>query len=336
MILWGDLAARARGLATRLPAPEELQRLARSPDRDALERDLTATLGLGETTHPRTPERAVREAITGRIDILRSWAGPDRREALGVVFEDEDRRSVRRLLRGAAQGAPPEARIAGLVPTPGLPSPALEALARERSVERVAERLAERGDPYGPPLVRRIEAGPFDLFSLEVETTRAFSERALKSAGDRRLEAHVRETIDLFNAWSALLSGSFTADIDADAAFVDGGAAIDRDAFTEAARIDDVEKSRVAIARAFGAASSPVGRPFADLALDASRLETAVLAARIEALRAARLRDPISPAPLLEYAMRLRALAVDLRRIVWGIALGAPDSVVAAEWVSDR
>lgn len=336
MITWGDLDARARGLGTHLPSREDLRRLAASPSREALERSLGATLELRETTPPRTPERAVRDAVAERIELLRMWAGPDRAGSLRVIFEDEDRRSVRSLIRGAAQGAPPEARLAGLVPTPSLPPRALEALARERSVERLAEALTKAGHPYGPPLVERIEAGPFDLFSLEVETTRVFSKRALESAGDRRLEAHVRETIDLFNAWSALLSGSFTADIETDAAFVDGGVAIDRDAFTEAARIDDVEKSRVAIARAFAATGSPVGRPFADLALDASRLETAVLAARIEALRAARLRDPLSPAPLLDYVLRLRALAIDLRRVVWGIALGAPESIVAAEWVTDR
>ena len=337
MILWGDLDARARGLETRLPTREGLARLAASADRAELDRALHEILGLRETTPPRTPERAVRDAMAERIDLLRTWAGPDREGALRVVFEDEDRRSVRRLLRGAAQGAPAEARLAGLVPTPTLPAATLEALARERSPERVAEGLSERDHPYGPPLVERIEAGPFDLFSLEVGILRTFAERALESAAaDARLEAHVRETIDLANAWAGLLSGSFTADIDADSVFVDGGVAIDRATYGEAARIDDVERSREAIARAFRSAGSSLWRPFADRVLDPSRLEPAVLAARIDALHDLALRDPLSPAPLLKYVLRLRALALDLRRIVWGIALGAPASIVGAEWVTDR
>lgn len=336
MITWGDLDARARGLATRLPTADDLERLADTPDEDAFGRSLATLLGARDAVPRPAPERTIADALAARVDLLRMWAGPGRGRALRIVFEDEDRRSVRILLRGAAQGAPHETRLAGLVPTPALPADALEALARERSVERVAGRLAEDGNPYGPPLVARIEAGPFDLFTLEVETTRAFARRALERPGDPAIEAHAREAVDLENAWAAILSGSFAADVDADTVFVEGGRAIDRGRFLEAARIDEVEKSREAVARAFRAAGSPLWRPFADLAIDPTRLEGAVLVERIEARRAAALRDPLSPAPLLAYLLRLRALAVDLRRIVQGRALGAPASVVAAEWASVR
>lgn len=336
MTEWGDLDARARGLATRLLTRETLERLTASPHRAALRSSLAAALELREGVPERSPERLILDDLARRIALLRHWAGADRAGTLRVIFEDEDRRSVRALLRGADQGAPPDARITGLIPTPSLPGTALEALARERSVERVAGRLAETGCPYGPPLVERIATGPFDLFALEVETLRTFSSRALEDARDGVVEAHVRETIDVFNAWSALLSGSFTAEIDADAVFVDGGRGIDREAFAGAARIDDVDRSREAVARAFRTIGSPLWRPFADLALDPTRLEAAVLAARIEALREARLRDPLSAAPLLEYVLRLRAQAADLRRIVWGVALGAPASVVAAGWMDRR
>lgn len=336
MIEWGDLDARARGLATRLPAADDLERLARAPDLDALEEALATLLEAKDATPRPPPERTILDALAARVALLRRWAGPDREIALRGVFDDEDRRSVRILLRGAAQGAPPEARLAGLVPTPALPVERLEGLARERSVERVAGRLAALDHPWGGPLVERIEAGPFDLLTLEVEATRVYARRALERPRDRAIEAHARETIDLDNAWSALLSGSFTAEVDADSVFVEGGLAIDRARFLGAARIDGVEASRETIAAAFRAVGSPLAGPFADLAIDASRLEGEVLAARIEARRAEALRDPLSAAPLLRYLLRLRALATDLRRVVWGRALGAPPSIVTAEWASVR
>lgn len=331
MTEWGDLDARARGLATRLPSPAALDRLAEARGPDEPARSIRALLGVPGADGAGDPERAIRAAVAARTSLLRRWAGPRRERALRVVFEDEDRRSARALLRGAAQGAPAERRLAGLVPTPALPPAALEALARERAVEIVVAGLLERGHPFGPPLAARIAAGPFDLLALEVETARAFARRALEAAGDAVLDAHVREGVDLENAWSALLSGSLGGDLEPGAVFVDGGRAIDRATYAAAARIEAVDGGREVLARAFRRAGSALADPFADPTLDASRLPAAVLAARIRALHGRARTDPLSPAPLLEYALRLRALAIDLRRASWGRAMGAPASVVAAE-----
>ena len=51
---------------------------------------------------------------------------------------------------------------------------------------------------------------------------------------------------------------------------------------------------------------------------------------RIAAMHAAERRDPAGPASVLEFGLRLRAEAVDLRRLIWGVALGAPGSVAGA------
>jgi len=58
-------------------------------------------------------------------------------------------------------------------------------------------------------------------------------------------------------------------------------------------------------------------------------LERAVLAALILDLRDSARMAPLSPAPLIGYALRLRAEALDVRWLVWGISLGAPAHALA-------
>jgi hypothetical protein len=45
-------------------------------------------------------------------------------------------------------------------------------------------------------------------------------------------------------------------------------------------------------------------------------------------------RDPLGSAPLLAFALALRAQTVDLQRVIWGVALGAPAALVARELVT--
>jgi vacuolar-type H+-ATPase subunit C/Vma6 len=57
-------------------------------------------------------------------------------------------------------------------------------------------------------------------------------------------------------------------------------------------------------------------------------LERAVLAALITAMRDGARTAPLSVAPLLGYALRLRAEALDVRWLIWGISLGAPGATL--------
>jgi hypothetical protein len=79
-------------------------------------------------------DRAAGRIAAARLELLGRWLG-NRRGALAVIYEDEDRRSIRRLLRGAAEGASREARLRGLTPTQGLP---------ERVMIRLASAFSDR------------------------------------------------------------------------------------------------------------------------------------------------------------------------------------------------
>ena len=63
-------------------------------------------------------------------------------------------------------------------------------------------------------------------------------------------------------------------------------------------------------------------------------LDEAILTARVAAQRAAARRAPLGPAPVLWYALELRAETVALSRIIWGLALGAPPEALAPAGVS--
>jgi hypothetical protein len=39
-------------------------------------------------------------------------------------------------------------------------------------------------------------------------------------------------------------------------------------------------------------------------------------------------REPLGPAPVLRYALMLRAQTLDLRRIIWGLSLGVPGALL--------
>jgi vacuolar-type H+-ATPase subunit C/Vma6 len=325
---WEDLATRARGLATHLLGRAELDALARSPGLDALADALRAR-GFLPADGPATPEAlelAVRRMAGARLQILAAW-GRARNALLAVVFEDEDRRSLRALLRGAVQGAAPEDRLAGLVPTPALPERALAELAGQPTTGAIAALLTAWGSAYGPVLLPDAAATHPDLLALEYLLNRTFAARALRgarAARSRTLVEFVRETIDLENACTVLVLAGTELDAPPQRAFVEGGRRLALAAFRDAVAARDVGEAARRLAEAFG--SAPFAAVFARAASDPAAIEDALLRQRIAAQSAAARRDPAGPASVLSFVLRLRAEVLDLRRVIWGTMLGAPVS----------
>ena len=315
---WDDVNARAQGLSTRLLGRQGLEALSTAAGLDELARRLDRA-GFGAVQLPATAERielAVRHTAAERLRILARWCA-GRAEVLAVLFEDEDRRSLRALLRGAAAGAAPEARLSGLVPTPALPARALEELARIADVAQLAATLQAWGNPYAAALEHAKASPRPDLLHLETALVRLFAQRASAGArrGDRALVGFVEETIDVENALSAVV----LAPQKADSWFVEGGRALGADAFAEAIRSRDHGEA----ARLLSAALA--GTPLAEaLAAPPASLERSLLAARTRARARAARREPLSSQPLLSFALRLRAETVDLQAVIWSVALGAP------------
>jgi vacuolar-type H+-ATPase subunit C/Vma6 len=328
---WDDLNARARGLRTHLLRRHDLERLAQASDLPALADGMRAAGFLvtdADRLSPALLELAVRRRAAARLAILARWAGP-RAAAAAMLYDDEDRLSLRTILRGAAQGADGDVRLAGTIPTPALPERALVELARQPTPRAVAALLTAWRHPSGPALVAALGAGQADLLRLEVALNRDFSERALRVARGGPVEEFVREIIDVENTLAALVLADQPTDVTPKEAFLAGGRFVGIGDFEEAVAAGNPAAAAARLARAFGASAlaGALTRPGGD----APAVEGALLRARIAEQRAAARRDPLGPAPLLGFVLSLRAETADLRRLIWGLALEAPHSLLAAE-----
>jgi len=323
------LVARARGVGRHLLARETLETLAEADDLPAFADDLSR---LGAPIDPiREPldvfaiERAVGHTAGRHLRTLRRWQ--ERTPgALDVFDADQDRRSLRALLRGAVQGAPAEARLEGRRPTPSLPQLALTGLAHQASPADVVRQLVLLAHPDARRLLPLVQKSQPDLLAVDVALLFGFAERATRAAagGDETLREFVSTLIDIGNAQNALLMSSGPRDIDPAGTFVRGGRWLSASAFVSAAGAGSQQEALTRLATAFA------NSPLASLPLvagDVAHLDRAFFTAALERLaRAARL-DPLSTAPLLRVLLLIEAQSRDLRALAWGAALGTPASL---------
>lgn len=331
---WDEVNARVRGLATHLLRPERAPELAAAGDLPDLVHRLEGAgyrlvLEPGPVTAANV-ESAIRRLAASRLRLLARWCG-SRAAAVAVIFEEEDRRSLQALIRGTVAGTAPEARLGGTLPTTSLPLRALEELARQPNLRAVGALLAAWGNPYAIVLhgVEGFEHP--DLLRIEMRLSRQFAQRARDAAraGDRALHAHVGDAVDLENAWAALLLAGDGGDVDPSECFIPGGDRITPAVFERVATAPERAEASRRLARAFG--SRPMGRALARAADRLPELDDELLAAQLDERRAAARLDPLSSAPLLAYALALRAESRMLGRLVWGVALGMPAPVLAAD-----
>ena len=338
MVTWGDVNVRARGLGTHLLGRGRLEPLARSLDLPTLAVELAAAgypmAALEGAAAAADVELAVRRGAAARLRTLTRWTG-SRTQVLAVVFEDEDRRSLRALVRGAIGGTPRDERLAGQIPTPSLPERALRELAGLDTVGRIAGLLVVWRNPYGVPLQPLGAERRPDPFELDLALAQTFARRALRASrrGGRELKAYVRRLIDVENLYGALLLAG-SDDADAERCYLEGGSVLDRATFLAAAAERDRAGAVDSLQEAF--AETPIAEMLGRVGTDPSRLEAALLAAQLRVLRKRSRIAPLGPAPLLSYVLRLRAEVIDLQRIIWGVSLGAPPQMVAAELVTER
>ncbi len=334
---YAALDARARGLAPHLCSRDELERWAALPDPPALGHALA---GSGRLAAPLPAavgaadiEEAARRTVARHLTLLARWAGPAN-PVLDVFYAEQERRSLRALMRGAAEGAPAEARLAGLLPTPRLPVPVLAELAQARSPREIATRLLVRGDPHAEALVALTAPARVDLLDVEQALARVLAERWRDAArrGDAALRAVIRTRIDLANAQAALGLAGAAADFAAPSLFIAGGQALGRETFVAAAGAASRDAAAAALARALaGSALAPL---FDAATHDPARLDRAALAHVIGVLRRRGRVDPLGSAPAQLFLARLDAQSRDLRRLAWGLELQVPPSELRAGLVT--
>jgi hypothetical protein len=335
-VTWDEVNARAQGLSGRLLGRRELEVLAKNQDLRTLARELR-NLGYPvtqshEAPRPELLERAVREGAALRLRTLARWCG-NRTAIAAVIFEDQERQNLRILLRGTIEGAAPEARLRGAIPTPALPEAWLQELARQESAAAVARLLTLRRNAYAEAIAAEVQTPRPDPLRVELAIARRFAERAAWGAGLARktvlLKAYVAELVDLENVLTALLLVTEPVAGGGEDMFLSGGCRIGKELFLDALRCESPVRAASVLAGALR------GTPFAGLieqhCSDPNRLERAFLVQRIRQLRADALREPLQPARLLLYHLRLQVQVADLLSIIWAVPLEAPFETVVEE-----
>lgn len=319
------LLARARGLRRRLAPLADLVALAEIESPEALLAALAQRRLLPVAAPGRGDAEALeigyRQRVAELLGILERWRGRGR-DVLALVFAEEERRCLRALLRGAAAGIAPEARLAGLVPTAELSLRRLEELARLADPLAVATRLAALGWPGAAGIAAAAAATLPDLNVVERLLRTRFGERMRKVAafGNAELRRAVELAIDLDNAAAAAALAGLGAASEED--FLVGGREVPRELFVRASESAGTGAALALLARAF-ADRAIAGALQASLSSPA-RLGEKLVAARLRSAAGAARRAPLGSAPLLELALAMRAEGLALARLAWGFALEAP------------
>lgn len=319
------LVARARGIALHFLTRPVLDALAGAGDLAALDRDIRR-LGcdldpIGENIDIAAVDRAIGRTALRHVRTLARWQ--TRPGVLDVFVASLDRRALRALIRGAVQGAPPGARLDGLLPTPLLPERVLVDLAREASAAAVVKTLVRLRYPGAADLLPMVSQAQPDLLPIEAALLRGFAARARAAAAqnDRHLRQYVSELVDSGNLHNALLVTGGPSDFSADTYFIEGGRWLPREAFVAAAGATPRDAA-AALLR-----TTLIASPLASLPLiagDAAGLERAFLVDALRRYSRAARCEPLSSAFLLAVLLRLDVQSRDLRTIAWGAVFDAP------------
>lgn len=327
---WEDLIARVRGLSTHLVGRKRLIELARASDLVGmvamLEESYGSSLGVAPGSTPPQTELAVRRVAAEYLATLARW-GLGRSNFLTPFFLDEDRRSVRTLVRGAVAGSPAAERISGLVPTPALPERALRELAAQRSVGEIAALLSAWNHAFGSRLLALARNPKPDLLRLDlllndiyITDAAAAIRRSPRGHDTRReLTGFVTDTADTENAITALQLAGQRTSIAPGEFFLPKGRHLDLEAFLAVAKAPDATVASALLERAFRA--TPYANAFSGSLRD---VEERILTARLRHAVRNALRFPLGAAPVIAFVLRLRAEVRDLCLIIWRLAAGAP------------
>jgi vacuolar-type H+-ATPase subunit C/Vma6 len=333
------LVVRAKGLSTRLVSRQTLEALAEAGDVDSFARSLSRLAPQVESTTAPIDvfaiERAIGRTAQRYLETLDRW----RERTAGILdlhAARQDRHSLRALLRGAAAGAPPSARLRGSLPTTSLPQPALARLAVASSPGDVVRELVSFDHPDARRLLPLVQASQTDLFAVDVALLAGLSERATHAAAraDRQARDFVHVHIDAGNAQNALLLAAGLGDVIPAEVFVRGGRWLSEQAFVTAAAAKQPERALTLLAAAL--AGSPLASALPAAGGEAADLDRLVLIGMLRHLtRAARL-EPLSTAPVLRVLLLIDALSRDLRALAWGAEMRSPAALRTRQLVTPR
>lgn len=266
-------------------------------------------------------ERALREGWRREAAaLLEDAEGARPRSLLRAFLDLDEAAAVKAILRGVAQGLPPEATLAAAPPVPGLGEDALRAIAVAPGIASAVEALAATGSALAAPLRKalglRTDGG---LLPLELAADRAALERgraACRRGGEDAalLRAHLQDRVDARNAASLLALAGAPAGIDA---FLPGGRRLDEAGFHRLLGAPAAQV-RAALAEVYPGTDAALAAPWsADRAL-----ERALLAPLRREARARPLSIAVPLAYLAERRAEIRRVSLVLRGAELGLEGG--------------
>jgi V/A-type H+-transporting ATPase subunit C len=273
----------------------------------------------------RAAERgAPRALLEDLLRIDRFLSGGVSAPCSGRCWPSRTAGTSRPILRGVAQGEPPERTFLLLAPTPVLDDPALTELVGQKEVKAVVDLLATWNSPYALPLTEALAKylAQRELFPLEAALDLFLFARARDAArGDgedgRILLAFLETQIDLTNAGTLLkLAGAGRGE----ELFVPGGRVLGRKQFQRLSTLGLWEAqealARQRLPRPRLATMGEQGDPFT--------VDQVLHQALGAAMRREAMVHPLSLAVPLSFVLERQAEVRQVRLVLRGAEFGIP------------
>jgi V/A-type H+-transporting ATPase subunit C len=281
----------------------------------------------------RAAERGLRtRLLEDLLGIDRFLSGERVRSLFRAVLAFEDGWNLKTILRGVAQGEPPERTFLLLAPTSVLDDPALTELVGQKEVKAVVDHLATWNSPYAVPLTEALAEylAQRELFPLETALDLFLFARARDAArrdgeDGRILLAFLETQIDLTNAGTLLkLAGAGRGE----ELFVPGGRVLGRKQFQRLSTLG-LQELEEALARQGRLHLSPrlatMGEPG-----DPFIVDQALHQALGAAMRRAAMVHPLSLAVPLSFVLERQAEIRQVRLVLRGAEFGIPADEILA------
>lgn len=274
-------------------------------------------------------ERATRLKLGRTYSQILGFATGELQAMIAQYLGRYDAYNVKTILRGKFSGARPEEILAETIPTGSL-APRLDELCRLESIDAVVDAL--RGTPWGKVLAAQTEGRQVsNLVAVENALDRAYYEALATSiptngAANRAFHDWIRNEIDVVNL-KTLFRLRFAGVTDWEPYFLDDGREVGRDTAQRIVRGTDDEVLQEIGALRVGPQVAEAAR----VSLAQANVNAIATALDKELLRDAgdfSHRAPLSVLPVVDFILRKKIEADNLRAIAYGKQTGLPNATI--------
>lgn len=273
-------------------------------------------------------ERATRLNLGRTYTQILGFATGELQGTIAAYLGRYDVYNIKTILRGKFARATPEKILDETIPAGSL-APRLAELSRLERIEDVVEAL--HGTPYGRVLAKATEGSMDNLIEVENALDRAYYSTLLETIPDsgranKAFLAWIRNEIDVMNL-KTLFRLRFARVTDWEPYFLPGGTDVTREAAQRIARGTDEEL----IAEVSTLAVAPEVVEAARQSVGSGNLNAVATALERELVRDAQdfsHRAPLSVLPVVDFILRKKIEADNLRAIAYGKQTGLPNATI--------